>query len=131
MLCFEGFFQETAQERLDYLYHIRQVKIFFFMEDGTIQVVEPSVNNSGIPQGTLISRQRIPFPTPWSEDFYDILHFNVGKEVELYGRIYKITNCDKFTRTFLKRLGIYVPDPINIPPDPYTLQREKVSLLPQ
>lgn len=131
MLCFEGFFQEISQERLDYPYYIRKVKIFFFMEDGTIQIVEPTVNNSGIPQGTLISRQRIPFPTPWNEDFYDILDFNIGKEVELYGRVYKITNCDTFTRAFLNRTGIHVPDPINIPPDPYMVQQEKVSLLPQ
>lgn len=101
------------------------------MEDGTIQIVEPTVNNSGIPQGTLISRQRIPFPAPWNEDFYDILDFNIGKEVELYGRVYKITNCDRFTRAFLNRTGIHVPDPINIPPDPYMVQQEKVSLLPQ
>jgi hypothetical protein len=101
------------------------------MEDGTIQVLEPTVNNSGIPQGTLISRQRIPYPAPRNEDFYDVLDFNIGKEVELYGRVYKITNCDRFTRIFLNRFGIHVPDPINIPPDPYTVQREKVSQISQ
>lgn len=127
MLCFEAFFEEAAQEGQGYAYRIRKVKIFVFMEDGTIQVLEPTINNSGIPQGTLISRQRIPLPAPWSEDFYDILHFNIGKEVELYGRVYKITNCDRFTRVFLNRMGVYVPDPINIPPDPCTVQQEKVS----
>ncbi|KDR17132.1 EF-hand domain-containing family member C2, partial [Zootermopsis nevadensis] len=126
-LCFEAFFQEAAQERPGYTYHIRKVKIFLFMEDGTIQVLEPTINNSGIPQGTLISRQRIPFPAPRNEDFYDILDFNIGKEVELFGRVYKITNCDRFTRIFLNRVGIHVPDPINIPPDPYSVQREKLS----
>jgi hypothetical protein len=50
--------------------------------------------------------------------------------VELYGRVYKITNCDQYTRIFLNRIGVHVPDPINIPPDPYTVQREKVSLTP-
>ncbi|KAJ4428509.1 hypothetical protein ANN_24551 [Periplaneta americana] len=127
VLCFDAYFQETAEERQGYAYHVRKVKIFLFMEDGTVQVLEPTVSNSGIPQGTLISRQRIPFPPPRNEDFYDILDFNIGKEVELYGRVYKITNCDKFTRLFLNRLGIHVPDPITMPPDPYTVQREKMS----
>jgi len=106
------------------------VKIFLFLEDGTIQVLEPTINNSGIPQGTLIRRQQIPHPTPQNDEFYSVLDFNIGKEVELYGRVYKITNCDKYTRIFLNRIGVHVPDPINIPPDPYTVQREKVSLTP-
>ncbi|KAJ9574140.1 hypothetical protein L9F63_008473, partial [Diploptera punctata] len=125
VLCFEAFFQETAQERQGYSYHIRKVKIFLFMEDGTVQVLEPTVDNSGIPQGTLISRQRIPYPPPREKDFYDILDFNIGKEVDLYGRVYKITNCDRYTRHFLNRLGIHVPDPVPVPPDPYTEQRAK------
>lgn len=53
------------------------------------------------------------------DNFYDIIDFNVGREVELYGRVFKITDCDKFTRTFLNRCGISVPDPIVAPPDPY------------
>jgi len=131
MLCFEAFFQETAQERLNFVYCIRKVKIFFFLEDGTIQVLEPTINNSGIPQGTLIRRQQIPLPAPRNDDFYSVLDFNIGKEVELFGRVYKITNCDKYTRIFLNRIGVHVPDAINIPPDPYTVQREKVSLTPK
>ncbi|PSN34041.1 EF-hand domain-containing family member C2 [Blattella germanica] len=102
-------------------------EIYLFMEDGTIQVLEPAVDNSGIPQGTLISRQRIRFPAPRDEDFYDILDFNVGREVELYGRVFKITNCDRYTRHFLNRLGIHVPDPVDVPPDPYTEQQKKLS----
>lgn len=98
---------------------VRKVKILFFLEDGTVQVTEPKVENSGIPQGTLISRQRIRFPAPMDENFYDIIDFNVGREVELYGKVFKITNCDQFTRVFLNRLGISVPDPINSPIDPY------------
>ncbi|GLG95505.1 Uncharacterized protein GBIM_02452, partial [Gryllus bimaculatus] len=76
-----------------------------------------------MPQGCLISRKRIPFPAPRNREFYDILDFNIGCAVELYGRIFKITNCDRFTRTFLNRLGISVPDPIPMPRDPYTDMR--------
>lgn len=58
------------------------------------------------------------------ENFYDIIDFNIGREVELYGRVFKITNCDRFTRTFLNRCGIFVPDPSIAPTDPYTEIRE-------
>ncbi|GJQ82716.1 hypothetical protein Trydic_g19726 [Trypoxylus dichotomus] len=119
VLCFDAFFQETLQEVRGSAFQVRNVKIYFFLEDGTIQVVEPKVENSGIPQGTLISRQRIRFPAPMDENFYDVLDFNIGREVELYGKVFKIVNCDQFTRVFLNRCGITVPDPINAPSDPY------------
>lgn len=63
----------------------------------------------------------------YSEEFYDILDLNIGKEIELFGRVFKITNCDGFTRVFLNRLGITIPDPIVTPADPYEILRKKVS----
>ena len=59
----------------------------------------------------------------------DIIDLNIGKEVELYGRVFKIVNCDRFTRNFLNRLGITVPDPITMPEDPYMERRFKVLVL--
>ncbi|CAG9766108.1 unnamed protein product [Ceutorhynchus assimilis] len=118
-LCFDAFFQETLQEVRGSPFQVRTVKIYYFLEDGTIQVIEPKVENSGVSQGTLISRQRIRFPAPMDDNFYEMIDFNIGREVELYGRVFKITNCDKFTRTFLNRCGISVSDPIVSPEDPY------------
>lgn len=53
------------------------------------------------------------------DNFYDIMDFNVGREVEFYGKVFKLTNCDLFTRNFLNRCGIAVPDPLTSPEDPY------------
>lgn len=58
-------------------------------------------------------------PDPVKYRFYDIIDLNIGKEPEIFGRVYKIVDCDKFTRRFLNRMGIAVPDPIEIPTDPY------------
>lgn len=75
-----------------------------------------------------MARQRIRLPnSSGSEEFYDIVDFNIGKTVELHGRLFKMTNCDQFTRVFLNRLGIAVPDPIAMPADPYTLKRDQVN----
>ncbi|KAJ8965173.1 hypothetical protein NQ314_004316 [Rhamnusium bicolor] len=133
ILCFDAFFQETLQEVRGSPFQVRKVKIYLFLEDGTLQVVEPKVKNSGVSQGTLIARQRIRFPAPMDDNFYDIIDFNIGREVELYGRVFRITNCDKFTRTFLNRCGIFVPDPTPSPSDPYLDIRshEKDALQPR
>ncbi|XP_017782894.1 PREDICTED: EF-hand domain-containing family member C2-like [Nicrophorus vespilloides] len=132
-LRFDAFFQQTLEEVKDAPYVLRNVQIYFFLEDGTIQVMEKQQDNSGLAQGTMIARQRIRLPAPMDDNFYDILDFNVGREIEFFGKVFKITDCDKFTRNFLNRAGIAIPDPINTPNDPYLDNRHKETrcLLPK
>lgn len=61
--------------------------------------------------------------------FYDMIDFNIGKNVELFGRVFRIVNCDKFTRNFLNRMGIFVGDPLSYPTDPFRAEEEKVRLV--
>ena len=42
-------------------------------------------------KGTLIRRHRIPLPPPNDEEFYTVENFNVGQEITLYSRTFKIT----------------------------------------
>ncbi|XP_008475879.2 EF-hand domain-containing family member C2-like [Diaphorina citri] len=65
----------------------------------------------------LIGRQRIKIPE--SGAFYDVIDFNIGENVVLFGRNFHITNCDTFTRNFLRRLGVRVAEPLSMPSDPY------------
>lgn len=51
---FKAFFQETVQERWKTAYQIRVVNISFFLEDGTMKISEPAINNSGLEQGTIV-----------------------------------------------------------------------------
>lgn len=125
ILVFDAYFNETLQEVRNQPFLMRKCKIYLYLEDGTIQVVEPHVVNSGCTQGTVIRRQRIRFPPPMDDNFYDILDFNIGFEVNFYGKVFKIVNCDKFTRTFLNRCGITVPDAIPMPDDPFVEIRGK------
>ncbi|KAF5287565.1 hypothetical protein FQA39_LY15894 [Lamprigera yunnana] len=124
ILRFYAIFKQTLQEVKRSPCLIRKVLILFFLEDGTIQVIEPKIDNSGVSQGILVARGKIRFPAPMDTSFYDIIDFNIGKEVEFYGIAYKILDCDKFTRSLLNRCGIPVPDPINSPVDSYSQERE-------
>ncbi|XP_039752829.1 EF-hand domain-containing family member C2-like [Pararge aegeria] len=114
ILRYQAFFQQTLLENRGSSNILRKVDIFFFLEDGTIKVTEPRTENSGLSQGTLISRQRIRLPFSY-DLYYDVLDLNIGREVTFFGKVFKIVNCDNFTRVFLNRLGINVPDPINWP----------------
>lgn len=79
--------------------------------------------------GTLIRRHRIPHPPPNDDTFYIVEDFNVGLEVNLYSRVFKITGCDEFTQNFLRKLGVRVNQPVGTPEDPHTKYRKAVSSL--
>lgn len=127
VLSFDAYFQEAVHEKREEQYRIRRCKIYFYLEDDSIQVNEPKVCNSGIPQGTLIRRHRIPLPPPHDDDFYKVEHFNVGKEITLYSRTFKITGCDEFTHNFLRKLGVRVNRSEVTPEDPHTENRRQMT----
>ena len=70
---------------------------------------------------------RVPRPPPNDDQFYTVEDFNIGRELTLYGRVFKLTACDEFTRNFLTKLGVRVPPPDGTPEDPYSDHRKAVS----
>lgn len=125
VLCFDAYFQESITERPEEQYRIRKCRVYFYPEDDTVQVVEPRQNNVGYPQGTILKRHRVPLPAPNDDRFYTYDLFNVGAEVSFYGRVYKLIDCDPFTRNFLTKLGVRVPPGFNAPEDPFLKHRQR------
>ncbi|XP_067896008.1 EF-hand domain-containing family member C2 isoform X2 [Heterodontus francisci] len=125
VLCFKAYFQESVHERREEQYRIRKCKIYFYLEDDTIQVIEPEVKNSGITQGTIIHRHRIPLPPPNDDQFYTVDHFNICQEIVFYSKTFMIIDCDLFTKNFLRKMGVKLNPPGCIPEDPYTSKREE------
>lgn len=131
MLCFYGYFKDTLTES-KIPYQIRTVKIIYFLEDDTIQITEPR-SDSGIIKGCLVSRQRIQKPAPYKLEHVSLLDLNVNQPIRLLDRLYHITDCDIYTRKFLQRLGISVPNPVETPVDPTTelRRRAKEAMVPK
>lgn len=124
VLCFDAYFQESVIERAAEQYRVRYVRVYFYLEDDTIQVIEPRSKNAGYNQGIIINRHRIPRPKPYDDTFYSVEDFNIQKELEFYGKRFKLTDCDPFTRNFLTKIGVRVADPVEAPKDPYRGLRE-------
>ena len=51
VLCFDAYFQQAVHESRNEQYRVRKCQIFFYLEDDTIQVLEPRVKNSALSQG--------------------------------------------------------------------------------
>ncbi|CAG5128078.1 unnamed protein product, partial [Candidula unifasciata] len=129
VLRFYGYFKQTVYESPSEHFCIRPVDIYYYLEDDSIVVVEPHIENAGMPQGKLIRRQRLP-----KNEQGDIWHWkdlNLGMNVVFYGKNFHITNCDKFTKDFLESEGIIVNEPESIPVDPYIVKRGEDSALRQ
>ncbi|KAM4045618.1 EF-hand domain-containing family member C2 isoform 1-T1 [Anomaloglossus baeobatrachus] len=127
VLSFEAYFEEEVHQRREEVYRVRQCKIYFYLEDDTIQVVEPQMKNSGIPQGTIIRRHRIPLPPPNDDQFYTVDHFNINKDIVFYSKTFKIVNCDEFTRNFLRKLGVRINPSGSVPADAYSTIRKQIA----
>merc|ERR1712110_406897 len=127
VLSFEGYYQEAVHEKREEQYRVRKCKIYFYLEDDSIQVLEPRLKNAGVPQGTLIRRHRIPRPPPNEDEFYTAEDFNIGSEINLYSKVFKITDCDQFTQNFLRKMGTNVQRPSGPPDDPYMNYRKAMD----
>ena len=53
VLAFDAYFQEPVVEKREEQFRVRKCKLYFYLEDDTIQIVEARYRNSGMAQGTL------------------------------------------------------------------------------
>ncbi|XP_019909313.2 EF-hand domain-containing protein 1 isoform X2 [Esox lucius] len=123
VLRFYGYFRQEVQHSPQEEYRVRSVVISYFLEDDSMTIIEPLVENSGIPQGKLIKRQRLPKND--RGDHYHWKDLNVGMDLAVYGVIYHITHCDSYTQDFMESQGLIVNDPELTPVDPYIQHRSQ------
>jgi hypothetical protein len=101
----------------------RKVEMKVFLEDNTIEIIEPRQENSGTWQGKFLKRHqvfkpvtRISSSTPNSgRNLYTINDFKGGAKLEIYNRVYTVLDCDAATKNFLEEsgtpFGISLPTP--------------------
>ena len=56
MLRFYGYFKESVVESRMENHRVRKLVIFYYLEDRSIQLIEPKQTNSGSPQGIFLKR---------------------------------------------------------------------------
>lgn len=104
-LVFDAFFIEPVVEDPNENFRARKCKINYFLDDDTINIFEPKIENSGIPQGTFLKRHKIPHPDDASK-YYTWRDLDIGTNFNVYQRYFRIVNCDDFTRRFYSLEGL-------------------------
>ncbi|CAE7679304.1 efhc2 [Symbiodinium sp. CCMP2456] len=120
VLRFYAYFQEAVHENPKESFRIRACNVYFYLEDGTMMVTEPKVENSGITQGTFVKRHRIPKPESLGGGVYRFEDFQVGRAISVYSRVFRLIGCDAYTRTFYESaLGHTMPEDEELPMDSF------------
>ncbi|KAG5681470.1 hypothetical protein PVAND_010902 [Polypedilum vanderplanki] len=122
-LKFMGYFRQHVPESRVEHYRIRYVNIFYYLEDDTIEVIEPLVKNCGLfPQGRLLRRGKITKDAS-TGTFYTWKDFNIGIDIELGGIVYHICDSDTYSKEFLTANGVEVNERECMPKDQASIDK--------
>jgi len=124
VLKFIVYFKETVYESPLEHYRVRIVDLYYYLEDDTIMLLEPVVENSGIPQGQVMQRQKL---LRGDGEYWNWRELNLGMNIFVHGRVYRIVNCDAFTKNWYAKNEIKMGEPENLPVDPYTESRREAD----
>lgn len=105
---FTAFFSEAISDHGNEHDRSRRVEISVFLEDCTIEIVEPRVEDSGLVQGKLLKRHQVPKPVVGrrsDQGIYGINDFVAGAVLNIYNVFYTIIDCDERTYNHLQSIG--------------------------
>eukprot|EP00744_Colponema_vietnamica_P002970 GILI01004599.1.p1 GENE.GILI01004599.1~~GILI01004599.1.p1 ORF type:complete len:771 (+),score=193.17 GILI01004599.1:175-2487(+) len=127
VLRFYGYFLEPVHDSAFENFRVRKLVIMYYIEDGSIQISEPRVENVGFNQGPFLKRQKVPKD---GGEFLGLYDFVVGQDVHIYGRIIRLVDCDKYTRDYYdEETNFSQPESMPYPEDAFAakLQASKTS----
>ena len=127
VLKFRGYFDEHVTESAYENWRVRPCTLLYYLDDDTFHIIEDKYENSGMPQGNLIKKRRVDIwdkPIKSPVDWRDI---NIGQNLYIYGKKFKICDCDKFTLEYYTRNGIVLNPPEKIPVIDYSVRYKNID----
>ena len=126
VLNFKAYFLEPVVEDPTENYRIRKCIIYFYLEDDTFHIIEPRVPNSGIPQGIFLKRSKLGKPDGSGD--YDWPDFQLGMDLNVYNRVFRIIDCDEFTRSYYANEGLDIGTAEDYPDNPFEHARSMINM---
>ena len=117
ILSVDAYTTETLKESTE-TNRVRPCSIRFYLEDGTTEISEPKIKNSGLTIAALgeciVNRHLI------SKDCgnrFEPKDMKMGTSVWIYKREYHITGMDNWTKNYIANEGLEVGEPASVPKD--------------
>ena len=99
--------------------------VFYYLDDDTLHITEKRVDNSGIPQGVFLKRHKVPKADGQHYSWQDL---QLGMDLSVYGRVFRIVDSDDFTRKFYSNEGVALGQPEGYPDDPFVKTRGMMNM---
>ncbi len=128
---FLAYFDEPATDVTET--RSRKVEIKFYLEDNSMEILEPRVENSGGTAGKFLKRHQIFKPVErissnTTKALYTIEDFYAGAQLNIYNRLYTVVDCDNATKAFMESKGFDFGYPMPLPKTIYDpKQRSSMS----
>lgn len=127
VLRFYAFFTEAVHISCIETEVRRNVTIFFYLSDQTLQITEPKIKNSGIPQGDFLTRQKVLSEQTGNVDYFCPNDFRIGKTIKIFTREFFIYDADRFTRDYYLSKSVVLNDAFPLKPDQFTANKLKTD----
>ncbi|MCQ2820683.1 MAG: DUF1126 domain-containing protein [archaeon] len=114
VLKFKGYFVEHVTESAYENFRYRKCNIFYYLDDDTMHIDEIREENSGIVQGYFVKRMRCE-KEGQPGVFITWRDFNLRDFIFLYGKKFRICDCDEFTKKFFEERNVALNPPEPMP----------------
>jgi len=126
VLRFDTYFQEPVVESRDENFRVHKCTMLYYLEDDTIHILEDRQENAGLPQGVFLKRHKVPADGRTAKA-YHWSDFQLPMDLKIYERIFRVYNCDAFTREFYTTEGYSLGSAEALPEDPYKAARAMIN----
>jgi hypothetical protein len=121
-----AYFQEPVVENPNENFRVRKCTIYYYLDDDTLHINEKKIENSGLTQGVFLKRHQVPKPD--GSGNYSYSDLNVGMNIDVYGRVFRIIDCDDFTKRFYANEGFTLNTPESYPADTFAHTRAMINM---
>jgi Ca2+-binding EF-hand superfamily protein len=120
-----AYFQEPVVENPNENFRIRKCTIFYYLDDDTLHITEKRIENSGLTQGVFLKRHQVPKEGGGNYTYRDL---NLGMNLDVYGRVFRVIDCDEFTRKFFNNEGLQLNQAERYPDDTFAHTRAMINM---
>ena len=87
VLLFHAYYEEDVLQSLEEEKILHACEVYFYVEDGTMEIIQTKTENSGIVQGKFLRRSKVQ--KPGTSSHYGIDDLKIGNTLDIYSRSFR------------------------------------------